>query len=64
MKKKIIVDRDKCLGCGMCVSLCPEVFEIKDGKSHIKERANLEKYQDCIKQAIKNCPVAAIQEIE
>jgi ferredoxin len=24
----IMIDEDKCLGCGMCSSLCPEVFTI------------------------------------
>jgi len=57
---KIELKKQKCIGCGMCVNLCPEVFELKDGKSQVKEKANLEKYKDCIKQAIDSCPVGAI----
>ncbi|MCD6414520.1 MAG: ferredoxin [Candidatus Diapherotrites archaeon] len=51
------VDSTKCIGCGVCVSLCPEVFEIgSDGKSHVKnEKGN------CDLEAAKNsCPVGAI----
>jgi ferredoxin len=44
----------------MCVNLCPEVFELKDGKSQVKGKADLEKNKDCIKQAIDSCPVQAI----
>jgi len=33
---KIILERDKCIGCGSCVAICPKYFElIEDGKSHI-----------------------------
>jgi len=59
--KKIKVDKKKCLGCGVCISLCPEVFELKDGKSKVKEKADLEKHKDSIKEAIKICPVEAIK---
>jgi NAD-dependent dihydropyrimidine dehydrogenase PreA subunit len=31
---KVVVDNNKCTGCGTCVDTCPVgVFEIKDGKS-------------------------------
>lgn len=58
--KKIEVNKQKCLGCGMCVNLCPEVFELKNGKSRIKEKADFKKHKDCIKQAVENCPLGAI----
>ena len=57
---KIKIDKQKCLGCEVCINLCPEVFELKDGKSKIKENVDLEKNKDCIKEAIDSCPVAAI----
>jgi ferredoxin len=25
---KAIVDKDLCIGCGLCVDVCPEVFEM------------------------------------
>ena len=31
---EIIVDTEKCIGCGECVDVCPvEVFELQDEKS-------------------------------
>ena len=60
---KIKVNKEKCIGCGMCQSLCSEVFELReDGKSHIKEGADLEENRGCIKEAIEACPVKAIEE--
>ncbi|MGE4554791.1 MAG: ferredoxin [Candidatus Paceibacterota bacterium] len=59
-KIKVFIDEELCVGCGMCASLCPEVFEIKEGKSHVKEGVSLEKNENCIEKAIENCPVEAI----
>ena len=27
---KAIVDKDTCIGCGLCPSICPEVFDMDD----------------------------------
>lgn len=33
---KANVNQDTCIGCGLCPSICPEVFDMKDdGKSHV-----------------------------
>ena len=35
-KYKIIHDRDTCIGCSACASVCPKYWEMdKDGKSNI-----------------------------
>lgn len=55
------VDKDLCIGCGSCVSLCPEVFELdKNSKSHVKKGADLAKNKKCIEEAKDVCPVQAI----
>jgi ferredoxin len=60
MPKKIpIVDQKKCTGCGTCVALCGDVFEIKeDGKSHVVNPKGCDNC-DC-QAAIDSCPVQAI----
>lgn len=59
----VSVNKETCIGCGACASTCPEVFEIgEDGKSQVKENADLTKNDKCIKEAIDGCPVQAISE--
>ncbi len=56
------VDQEKCIGCGLCSNLCPEVFEVTDdGKAIMKEGADLEKNKECIKETKESCPVSAIE---
>jgi ferredoxin len=54
------VDQKKCIGCGACASVCEEVFEMKNGKSHVKKGQEKSKIP-CIKEAIESCPVDAIK---
>ena len=49
------IDKAKCIGCGACASICPQGFEIVDGKSQIKD-----KNAPCLKQAADACPTGAI----
>ena len=55
----VSVDANTCIGCGACVALCPDCFEIKDdGKSHVKAQACKKcKLQD----VAAACPVGAIK---
>ncbi len=53
------VNKEKCIGCGQCIAICPEVFELKNCKSQVKESSGNKK---CIQESIKACPVDAISE--
>jgi len=55
---KIMVDKEKCIGCGACAATCPATFEMKEGKAHVKQ-ANVKKIT-CEKDAAEGCPVGAI----
>ncbi len=67
---KIILQREKCIGCGSCVVLCPKFFEmsedgrsaLKGGKKNVKTgRFELEiKEPDCAKEAEMACPAEII----
>jgi len=57
--KKVWIE-DGCTSCGMCEDLCPDVFEIPD-VAEVKEEANFEANEDCIKEAAESCPVEVIQ---
>lgn len=71
---KVEIDREKCIGCGIAPSLCPEVFHlIEDGKNAIVELYRVEnnpavgkipysdELEECVRQAAEACPVAAIK---
>ncbi len=61
MKVKVI--EEKCIGCGVCVNTCPEVFEMNDdNKAIVVDDAD---YDSCdVDEAIDNCPTEAIVEDE
>ncbi|MCK5084941.1 MAG: ferredoxin [Candidatus Pacebacteria bacterium] len=60
MVKKIEVDQELCIGCGACVNLCPDIFELQDdGKANVINEGESKKC-DC-EIAINSCPVGAIK---
>ena len=52
----VSVDETKCIGCGACVAVCPNVFEMKGDKAAVKDAAAKE---DC-NTAASSCPTHAI----
>ncbi|MGC8777596.1 MAG: ferredoxin [Candidatus Caldatribacteriaceae bacterium] len=53
------VDEELCIGCELCVQICPDVFEMNaDGKSVVKSGADTS--IDCVDEAIDSCPTSAI----
>jgi ferredoxin len=30
MSKVVYIDEEECIGCGSCVEICPEVFQMKE----------------------------------
>ena len=54
---KPTVNGDLCIGCGTCESLCPNVFKIENGKSHVVS----DECGDCdLQESVDSCPVNAI----
>ncbi|MBM4177573.1 ferredoxin [Candidatus Gribaldobacteria bacterium] len=64
---QITLNRLKCIGCGACSTVCPDVFKItNDGKSSLKdvELKDLQAIESeiaCAKEAAGICPVKCIQ---
>lgn len=53
------VDQEICIGCGLCVSIVPEVFRLNENgvsEVHTQDPGEHEKVQ----QAIDSCPVNCI----
>ena len=57
---KAIVKPDVCIGCGLCASTVPEVFELNaDNKAEVYGIVTDEN-RDAVQEAIDTCPVTAI----
>lgn len=57
---KAYVKKDDCIGCGMCVDVCPEVFDLgSDGFSSAVGDPNGN--PDKVYEAAEVCPTNAIE---
>ena len=56
---KLSINED-CIGCGQCAGISPELFEVKERKSHPKKTDLNEEETKKAKIAAENCPVSAI----
>lgn len=67
---KVIIDKNKCIGCGTCQALCPEHFKLgDDSKARLEPAADngtsdkeeLEITEvGCCQQAADGCPTESI----
>jgi len=52
------LDHDKCVGCGMCLIVCPHaVFSVNNGKARVESRDACMECGACA----QNCPTEAVR---
>ena len=54
---KVEVDKEKCIGCGACTAVAPDVFEFDDDGL---AKATNNVINDDVKNAAEGCPTEAI----
>ncbi len=58
---KAYVDKDICIGCGLCAGIAQDSFQMNvDGKAEFYAESD----DALVHEAIDNCPVEAISEVE
>ena len=58
---KATIDRDGCIGCGLCAEICPEVFRMaEDELAEAYVETVPEDQKDKAAEARDGCPVSVI----
>ncbi|MEL7646550.1 MAG: ferredoxin [Sedimentibacter sp.] len=58
---KAIVERDACISCGLCESICPDVFKLDDENiSTVIADPVPAGSEDCAEESKEACPTNAI----
>ena len=62
---RVLVAQDLCMGCGVCESIAPDIFELGDELHAIVILDPIpEKFRLVVEEAIAECPEVAITIIE
>lgn len=65
--EKVIVNNEACIGCGACMAIASDVFEINDeGLAEAKDDKNIidnmsDNLKEDVMDALEGCPTSAIQ---
>lgn len=54
----VTLDAEKCIGCGVCVQIAPDVFSLDEGRGVAKVIS--QESNAAVEQAVKSCPVSCI----
>ncbi|MGI6714032.1 MAG: ferredoxin [Bacilli bacterium] len=61
MAKKVHIEKEACIGCGLCTAMVPEVFDWDDdGKAKIIVDTVPENAVEAVEGAVGDCPTQAI----
>ena len=52
---------ENCIGCGLCNSICPQVFTMTDEGVSTANNDEVSGHEDSVQEAADSCPVNAIE---
>lgn len=61
---KIVVDRGRCTGIGICESIAPDVFEVGDDGALVVLRQQVIDGGELVAEAVRSCPAMALTLVE
>ena len=59
-ESKLKIKQEYCIGCGVCVKLLPEYYEIRDNKAFVKQVPKEKSQFEVIMEVADKCPTKAI----
>ena len=58
---KVVVDFDRCASNAVCMSILPEIFEVRDdGFLYVLDETPAESMRDRLEESVRSCPTQAI----
>jgi ferredoxin len=58
---KVVVDFDRCASNAVCMSILPEIFEVRDdGYLYVLDEHPPETLREKLEEAVRGCPTQAI----
>jgi ferredoxin len=58
---KVRIDTEICAGFGICVGICPEIFELHDdGYATVLVDKVPREFEELVRRAVDQCPARAI----
>jgi ferredoxin len=58
---RILVDRDRCEGLGMCEAMAHDFFQLDDDEvMHVLDESPAEEHRGQVHSAVQSCPVLAL----
>lgn len=58
---KIKLDRELCIGCGLCEENIPELFKTGDYTAELKKEEAGEEFRKRLEETAEDCPAEAIE---
>ncbi len=58
---KVVVDFDRCASNAVCMSILPEIFEVRDdGYLYVLDEHPPDSMREQLEEAVRSCPTQAI----